>query len=193
MIVIGQNNAIRQFVPLLRSKHNILLAEDTMAQVQAFRASLVYSRRTLQRLTIWLLYGSMFGACCAKLRAELFGILISAPVAEFSLLRACLRTSLFPLLLYLVMLLERRSLYSLLFFIRGVCIGYVLCALAACGGARLLDWLPIIGPGTLLPLPLLLWTASVWSEPERSSGASWLLIPTLLMCWLGTLFASVLL
>lgn len=157
-----------------------------MAQLQKFRASLVYSRQTQQRFLLCLLFGALMGACCAKLRQNEAVPISCGAWTEPSLFRACLRTSLFPLLLFLTMLLERRRLFACLLFGKGFCVGFVLCALAACGTETLRLHLPSLLPETLLPLPLLLLTASVWAAPDRDRAAVWLLIPSLLLSWLGT-------
>lgn len=169
-----------------------------MTQLQRSFRKLRFDRAACRLLLLCLLSGAVLGAFLSRLQAaaltgwEPEGLL--RELSRVSFLRRWFLASVFPLLMSLALVLGRRWLLALLFFLRGALVSCLLCGLTAAGGGTcLIALFPMLLLRVGLPMPVFLFAGSVWmeeiSEPEPKL---WLLIPMLAAAFSGVLLETLL-
>ena len=112
-----------------------------MAHLLQVLSSFRVPRRESFQLLASLLIGSLFGALCAKTQTVAFSVprLGLEQASEFSIL---FRAFVFPCFLAVPVLLRRKALFYVLFFLKGFFVSFTLCVFALQGLAFLRPVLP---------------------------------------------------
>lgn len=135
-----------------------------------------YENSDLQRLLFCLLSGSLIGALCVGLS----DYAVSVPRAGWSSASppyfSYARCALFPILLFTALVLRRKLLFWVLFFLKGAAAAYTVCYLAAIRSAAI----GVCFFDTVLVLPFWFYLGAVWlNQTESTRPAGFLLIPAL--------------
>lgn len=152
-----------------------------MTQSLLHRRIFRYENADLQQLLLCLLSGSLTGALCFRLAVQAAELPRAGWSCASPLFSSFARCALFPMLLFTALILRRKLLFWVLFFLKGAAAAYAICFLATAQGSLLHSCFL----ETVLVLPFWFYLGAVWIGQigsERPAGGC-LLIPALFLAF----------
>lgn len=180
------------FVLCLLIEHYILIAREPVIQLQHLFKRPWITRASQQMLLFSLLLGSLAGALCSTFYEGVTELPIGG-LARVSLFRMWLRSALFPTLMAAALISRKKTLFPLLFFIKGAAVVYTLCVFSASASSQLPAILPTLILESVMPLPFMLWLGGVWADQAEHGRQEIWLLPVALVLTFFAVFLKILL